>query len=524
MVYGLSGVREVLHIARRCYSCNTRYYAIFKDVKTSDGGQIRILTVPTSEVTTWWVNPYTGVDMALLRQMHFRFFRAHASFGGEAAVRAMEDFGLTGDNAAEQRNLKANRLAWYQWRLSVAQENLVRTGRLQVAAPIILPPWEALETYIGTRWHMYAAMRQDVWGGHAAVHHGGVEQTVFVLDGHQRGTRARCGAEDCCALTSSSLDRSTVIDCPNSPARGSYYCPDHAFLRAPPLVQGELVSDVTRVVRKRHLRDGDEYLVHRAAVAEPVWVREFALERQVVDAYKVNGSKPTDIERVAKRRRVPAKAPEEYGLSCSTCKERGSHLFYGRTAGILLAAFPSGIVPHWCEMFESESRTQRYFFVAELLSFCPSLKVGVHDDGCHMQQFCRHRNRFQDDLAERGWLGVSSTPMRVLTAQLLWSLDRFHSVNHIDKWCHDNVNPALPHLKPYLAGVNTSVCESVFAWVRGFAGALHVMSRWLFIFFLAEMLDLHNWRLVSGDSGHLGSHVGCDLGRPPPPPPPPGAA
>ena len=43
-------------------------------------------------------------------------------------------------------------------------------------------------------------------------------------------------------------------------------------------------------------------------------------------------------------------------------------------------------------------------------------------------------------------------------------------------WCHGNVHPTLPWLKPLLVGVNTSICESVFAWVRHYAGALHTMS------------------------------------------------
>ena len=69
--------------------------------------------------------------------------------------------------------------------------------------------------------------------------------------------------------------------------------------------------------------------------------------------------------------------------------------------------------------------------------------------------------------------------MRKQMSELLWSLDRFHSSNHTDQWCHDNVHPSLPWLKPLLVGVNTSICESVFAWVRNYAGALHTMSRYL---------------------------------------------
>ena len=105
---------------------------------------------------------------------------------------------------------------------------------------------------------------------------------------------------------------------------------------------------------------------------------------------------------------------------------------------------------------------------------------------------------------------VEYTEMRERVASLLWSLDRFHSVNHIDSWCKANVWPGLPHLRPLLQGVNTSRCESVFAWLRGFAGALHTMSRWRCVYFVEQMVDMHNTRIASGDATHLGHHRGED--------------
>lgn len=156
-------------------------------------------------------------------------------------------------------------------------------------------------------------------------------------------------------------------------------------------------------------------------------------------------------------------------------------------------------------------------YLAEVIDVCDDIEVVVHDDACHMAKFCAHRNRFidQEQQTERGWVFVKFNWMSKRLAALIWSLDRFHSVNHVDAWCHDHVNPGLPHLQPRLQGINTSRCESVFAWMRGFAGALHLMSRWRFRFFVSEMLDMHNMRIASGSRDHLGHHAGENLGSAP---------
>jgi hypothetical protein len=62
----------------------------------------------------------------------------------------------------------------------------------------------------------------------------------------------------------------------------------------------------------------------------------------------------------------------------------------------------SGVVADWVEIFGSESRSQRYMFVADVVAQTPSVNLVVHDDACHMARYCRHANRFTDGIVEKG--------------------------------------------------------------------------------------------------------------------------
>ena len=62
----------------------------------------------------------------------------------------------------------------------------------------------------------------------------------------------------------------------------------------------------------------------------------------------------------------------------------------------------SGLVADWVEIIGSESRIQRYMFVANVVEHCPAVRLVVHDDACHMAKYSRHVNRFTDDIVETG--------------------------------------------------------------------------------------------------------------------------
>ncbi len=202
-VYGLAGQRDVLHLSRRCNCCNKRYYQTFRAERAPGTTVVQhTLCVKASAVNAiWWTGPGVGVDVALLRRMHLRFFRTHATFGGDASVAAMEEHGLQGDGNASQRHKRHCRLAWYQWRLALAQEAMAAAAP-DAEAQSLLMPWEDIEATIAGMWPQYSTFWRRRWATNAADHHGGDEQRVAVLDAHQKGTRARCGTEACHELRS----------------------------------------------------------------------------------------------------------------------------------------------------------------------------------------------------------------------------------------------------------------------------------------------------------------------------------
>ena len=97
-VYGLAGPREVLHLRRVCDRCHRTFLETFcidgARASNESTGSRRVLVSRLEEIKTWWVDASTGVDMDVLRRMHVRFFREHATFEGEASVATMVEDGL----------------------------------------------------------------------------------------------------------------------------------------------------------------------------------------------------------------------------------------------------------------------------------------------------------------------------------------------------------------------------------------------------------------------------------------------
>ena len=69
----------------------------------------------------------------------------------------------------------------------------------------------------------------------------------------------------------------------------------------------------------------------------------------------------------------------------------------------------------WVDLFGSESRIQRYMFMADVVACCSSVNLVVHDDACHMAKYCRHVNRFTDKTWSQARLSVHclASPARV---------------------------------------------------------------------------------------------------------------
>ena len=84
-----------------------------------------------------------------------------------------------------------------------------------------------------------------------------------------------------------------------------------------------------------------------------------------------------------------------------------------------------------------------------------------------------------------------------------YASDWFHHGNHTDPWCLETCAPDAPRHKELLAGVRTSVCEFTFTWLSRYKHSTKHMKQFGFLFYIFQMVDLHNEMISRGNSSHL---------------------
>lgn len=151
------------------------------------------------------------------------------------------------------------------------------------------------------------------------------------------------------------------------------------------------------------------------------------------------------------------------------------------TVGILVGAFPCGIITIYDELYGSESLTQVHAILIEYLAGLPkSIREKLieicYDDACHLKKFSENEKRANVNEVTRFMAGLGK------------HVDKFHFPNHVDEWCHKNCNPQDVR---HLDGVNTPICEQLFSAINKFRNAKSMNEANFFLFFL-YIFDLHN--------------------------------
>ena len=138
-----------------------------------------------------------------------------------------------------------------------------------------------------------------------------------------------------------------------------------------------------------------------------------------------------------------------------------------------------------------ESLSQRYFFVSELKTLYPELRLIVHNDACHLHKFSAARQSHSLQAAS------------IAPPAMKYAVDGFHATGHTDGWCLANCHPKNPDLVEELHDFRSSVCEFTFTWLSRYKHQTKHMSAFSFKFFLLEMIDAHNMRVRTGKTDHL---------------------
>ena len=166
---------------------------------------------------------------------------------------------------------------------------------------------------------------------------------------------------------------------------------------------------------------------------------------------------------------------------CNTKKHLGRR-FYSRNAGLMIAAWPCGVVPMVEELYGVESLSQVHGLLCDFLhtgkDMLTNLQTIFYDDACHLKPYAQKKERMEASEAAKH-LG-----------ELEMCVDFFHIKNHVDKYCHENLNP---YTKDHLKNINSSVCEQTFSWMNRFMQTKS-MNRARYLFFFIYLLDRHNLR------------------------------
>ena len=168
-------------------------------------------------------------------------------------------------------------------------------------------------------------------------------------------------------------------------------------------------------------------------------------------------------------------------VSCNTRKSRDKRE-RRHTVGILVGAFPCGMIVLWDEIYGSESISQVYGIMIEFfgnLSNIENIKEILYDDCCHLKKFAENEER------------AKMNDITSYFAKMSKHVDKFHFKNHVDIWCQKNCNP---YDVKNLEGVNTPICEQLFKKINLHTNVKSMNEPHFFMFFLFNF-DFHNLQI-----------------------------
>lgn len=353
------------------------------------------------------------------------------------------------------------------------------------------------------------------WGDHICESPGC--KSMLVLDGNMKNARQVCMVKDVAELHFSAINGSIVVGCQNTPAKGSRYCAEHCETAisfrddsvestgCEETEKGDQVGClITKILNEKTTRQGIIYQVVWADGRQS-WVKKCNLPSKIRESLEVGYKYHQQLEVICEfgqQRTELKESPiasisdgivgvkttgfaienekSQQGslLSCGT--EKGKHKCKNhRTAGILAIAKPCSVVVDIKELYGSESKSQVYAHLHELLSKdeMTAIDTIIYDDACHLKKYGCNPVRSQ----------LTPTARRMHNMSMV--VDKFHFKNHVDKWCKAHCNP---YDHEELKDVNTEVCEQLFSWLSRFAPMSKHMNQWRFLFLILYLIDQHN--------------------------------
>lgn len=447
-----------------------------------------------TELEFFFLSNRWGVSCRWLRQMSQRLCRQYISFQSEASIHdiaSSRDASVTPPSDAEQK-LKC---AWFAWRL------LLRRAEKDVAEGRTPPGFEFnlsdsvedmcaqvsnwyFEYMFDQRLHMYTNTHE-----HAL--------STVVIDGNAKLTRRVCGRDVGAVMECACLNAFTATKCPNKPAFKRKWCGVHesgttsinpAVDASSGVVWPEMVEAHRRLRRDMTSNLPEPYevrMVYREMADNPAsyyrrWCPASDIAKEQLQEYwsrvraQAQQGGPTIVAAASTQRELASS-------SCSTHKESTAmRTKSSRSTGWLFACAEDGFIIHLKEFIGAESLAQRYFFLAEIKSKAPNLRVVVHDDACHLRRYSDARRSASSIAADLAYPTVT------------YVVDHMHFKGHVDPWCRQQCDPKSAANAPLMEHVNSAACEQLFARLGRHKFSVRGMNQLTAAVFLNEMSALRN--------------------------------
>jgi len=388
----------------------------------------------------------------------------------------------------------------------------------------------------------YPAFLQK-WSSHLCATPGC--SNVIVIDGNMKNCRQVCGVKDVTVCLFQSIAGEIKTGCINTPQKGYLVCKNHidsACLYKDEDPDSQICSstsnskDVTtpsketdmlciiKICNSRQTRsnlfyqvlwtDGTKTWLNKETIPQNVLdnllksenIVEYTTENVYGQKKRIKSVLPKLIPGTTAATNQLGKENENVGfaftsdedmtvtnekgdrvkLKCGT--EKSNHRAKNRkTAGILAFVKPCGVVVNVKEIFNSESKSQVYGHLHDILALPQFNNIDCicYDYACHLMKYAK--NKIRKDLTK-----VSNR-----MAELQYVVDRFHFPNHVDRWCKKMCNP---YKCRFIEKVNTEACEQLFSWLSNYSRMTKYMNRDRFLYFILYVLDSHNDVQVTSSS------------------------
>ena len=537
MVYGRNGSRAAVHVESRCnfsnanFECGTGYfhgYMTYKGMKIVHDDVLNNSVLVTS--------CQTAFDMDYLVELIGRVQISSTTFEGAA-----KEF-----NRFFNQNLPYDVI---DMRVEVVRKRIAEAyylytyleycQRYQIADYQIIKN-NIDDSILDKKVEMLTAYRERWTVRHNCDRPGC--QVALVIDGGLKPHRSICGAKTCGIREFQEAGVKIMTGCPTIPQPKSKFCFDHQDGQHP-VVQGDRLGAKNRKKLKKFKRaecveaEDDDFFIIEAVLdikenkktgkkykikwmdfpnEEATWESEACVAKFIQmyysDPSKLGSKLPDPVIKHSKTignskyhylgwsgekggrwlgEDFFTVASEDGGImstiksACDTRKSRDKRV-KAASLGLLIGAYPCGIVPLFDELYNSEGIAQVHGILTEYLATVSEkekLEYIIYDDACHLVKYSQNekvseRSKTTKFLSERKFV-----------------IDRFHFRNHIDPYCHENCDP---NEVPELRGMNSEICEQLFRGINEKKNCKGMNEPHFFLFWLYN-LDMHNLEMSRMD-------------------------